>query len=93
MEQGDDDPSGLLATEIVSGKEIDQYGDKDRRDPIEEASPIRVPLIHKSSPLGRCGSTRTSRSASTWRAHEVEIRDFGNVVAASSEFAVFAQLF
>ena len=52
MEHGDDDSSGLLTAEIVSGKERDQCGDKDRRDPIQEASPIRVPLIHESFPLG-----------------------------------------
>lgn len=34
MEQRDDDPGGLLAAEIVRGKERDQYGDEDRRDPI-----------------------------------------------------------
>jgi hypothetical protein len=91
MEHGDDDPSGLLTAEIVSGKERDQCGDKDCRDPIQEASPIRVPLIHESFPLGRCGATRTNRSGLE-QVHEVEIRDFGKVVAAASEFALFAQL-
>src|SRR5713101_3414432 len=47
MEQGDDDAGGFLTAEIVRGKERDQYGDEDRRDPIGEASPFRMPLIHE----------------------------------------------
>ncbi len=58
MEQGDDHPGGLLTAEIVRGKEPDQYGDEDRRDPIEEALPFRMPLIHESFPLGAVTSRR-----------------------------------
>ncbi len=43
MKQGDDDPCGLLTAEIVRGKERDQYGDENRRDPIEEAWPFKKP--------------------------------------------------
>jgi hypothetical protein len=47
MEYGHDDPSGLLAAEIMSGKQRDQCADKDRRDPISEALPIKMPLIQE----------------------------------------------
>ena len=40
MEHGDDDTGGFLTAEIVSGKERDDYGDEERRDPIEEAPPF-----------------------------------------------------
>jgi hypothetical protein len=49
MEQGDDDPGGFLTAEIVSGKQRDNYGDDDRRDPIEEAPPLRDLLVHSFS--------------------------------------------
>jgi len=49
MEQGDDDPGGFLPAEIVCGKERDQYGDEERRDPIEL---FRMLLIYESFPLG-----------------------------------------
>src|ERR1700676_2021097 len=52
MEQGDDDSGRFLTAEIVRGKERDQYGDEDRRNPIEEPPPFRMPLIHESFPLG-----------------------------------------
>jgi hypothetical protein len=65
MEHGNDDPSGLLAAEIVSGKERDQCGDKDRRDPIEEASPIRIPLIHESLSFRHCGLADRASSRRT----------------------------
>jgi len=67
MEHGDDDPPGLLAAEIVSGKERDQCGDNDRRDPIEEALPIRVPLIHESLPLSAVAPRGLADRASTRR--------------------------
>jgi hypothetical protein len=65
MEQWDDDPGGFLTAEIVRGKERDQYGDKDRRDPIEEASPFRMPLIHESFPLGAVTPRGLADRAST----------------------------
>ena len=52
MEYGNDDSGGFLTTEIVRGKERNQYGDEDRRDPIEQMSPFRIPLIRESFSLG-----------------------------------------
>ena len=47
MERGNDGPRGLFTAEIVSGEERDNYGEKDRRHPIEEAPPFRDLVIHK----------------------------------------------
>jgi hypothetical protein len=52
MEYGDDDPGRFLTTKIVRGKERNQYGDEGRRDPIEQVSPFRIPLVRESFPLG-----------------------------------------
>jgi hypothetical protein len=90
MEQGHDDPGGFLTAEIVRRKEGDQYGDEDRRDPIEEASPFGMPLIHESFPSGTVIPRGLADRASN--THEAQIRDFRNVVAVSNEFALLAQL-
>ena len=50
MEQGHDDSARFLTAEVVRGKERDQYGDEDRRNPIEKPPPFRMPVIHESFP-------------------------------------------
>src|SRR5579864_5794932 len=79
-EHGDDDPTCLLVAEIVRGEERNQYGDEDRRDPIEQMSPLRIPLIRESFPLRRGDSRRCQGLEillNAWRARSAN-GDFGS---------------
>jgi len=62
VQEGDKESGGLLAAEIVGGKQRDHRSDDDRRNPIVEAPIVRTRLIHHFNYTGDIDAARNCNS-------------------------------